>query len=91
MAESVVDYDAWRKGYMPPSEHFLIHELSYGNAKIIMSSDWGASGFWLVTRGGKNLKRKQRLVLFEMLHTIHDDDHEHLHPLAAEYGVPAGT
>jgi hypothetical protein len=32
---SVVDYDAWRKGYMPPSEHILIDKLAYRGDVIV--------------------------------------------------------
>lgn len=52
MVESVVDYKAWEKGYMPPSEHVLIDQLAYRGARVIQSSDWGEAGaVWVVVRG----------------------------------------
>ncbi len=51
---SVVDYDAWGKGYMPPGEHRLIHALSYEGARVMASeSDCSGkgSGWWLVVQG----------------------------------------
>jgi hypothetical protein len=50
---TVVDYDAWEKGYMPPSEHVLIDQLSYRGAKVRMMVDHGDEGaFWIVERPG---------------------------------------
>ncbi len=51
---SVVDYDAWGKGYMPPSEHRLIDELSYRDAKVAFSSSVRETHWWLVTKGEFN-------------------------------------
>lgn len=49
---SVVDYAAWEKGYMPPSEHRLIHALSHEGAKVRASSEVvRGSGWWIVTKG----------------------------------------
>jgi hypothetical protein len=59
---SPVDYEAWRNGYMPPSEHILIDALHRGTAKVsssFRSSDDGV-GWWLVfqnTEGGISSKR----------------------------------
>lgn len=61
MAESVqtvVAYESWRKGYMPPSEHILIDQLSYRGARVVMSSDFGDVAWWLVVRGEKLYGRK---------------------------------
>lgn len=49
---SPVDYDAWRRGYMPPSEHILIDQLMFRGARPIMSMDMeGGGAWWLVIRG----------------------------------------
>lgn len=51
---SVVDYAAWEKGYMPPSEHILIDQLAYRGARVVMSADYGPDeAYWLVVRGKK--------------------------------------
>lgn len=42
--ETVVDYDAWKRGYMPPSEHVLIDQLAYRGARVVMGSDFGDHG-----------------------------------------------
>jgi hypothetical protein len=57
---SPVDYEAWGKGYMPPSEHVLIDQLAYRGARVISSSDSGrpdGPAYWLVVRGKTNPKR----------------------------------
>jgi hypothetical protein len=68
--ESVVDYGAWRKGYMPPTEHILIDQLAYRGARVITMSDWGDRGaVWIVVRG-KTLSaatRKQLHALIDMI------------------------
>lgn len=86
MVESVVDYDAWRKGYMPPTEHSLVHELSHGTAQVIMSSTGGKSGYWLVSKNGKLPPRKDRLLLWKMLEVLSEDEAE-IHPLAADVEI----
>jgi hypothetical protein len=70
---SVVDYDAWERGYMPPSEHVLIDQLSYRGARIVMSSDYGDSAFWLVIRG-KTPTGKHNLALRKMIEEWLDGD-----------------
>lgn len=48
---SPVDYEAWKRGYMPPSEHLLIHELTYEGAKVIGKSGFDGNEYWLVAKG----------------------------------------
>jgi hypothetical protein len=51
-ATSPVDYEAWHKGYGPPCEHVLIHELSFGGAKVLASSRVvPGTSWWLVMKG----------------------------------------
>lgn len=87
MVESVVDYVAWKRGYMPPSEHRLIDELSYRGAKVVASSESGDFSFWLVVKG-TSLTRKQRAAFMKFLELTIDELPEKeptSHPLAAEY------
>lgn len=51
MVQTVVDYDSWNKGYMPPSEHILIDQLSYRGARVVLGCDWGDLAMWVVIRG----------------------------------------
>lgn len=81
---SVVDYDAWRRDYMPPTEHQLIHSLSNDTAKVILSADNGRRGYWIVTRDGQLPDRKALLAIFQALEVICEDEDEEHHPLAAE-------
>ncbi len=54
---SPVDYDAWSRGYMPPSEHVLIHELTYEGAKVMASSHAAKNlSWWLVTKGERSIE-----------------------------------
>src|SRR3990167_7252823 len=63
---SVVDYDAWEKGYMPPSEHILIDQLAYRGARIMCSSSGGDFSYWLVIKG-KLPPRQTRFTICRML------------------------
>lgn len=67
--ETVVDYDAWKRGYMPPSEHILIDQLAYRGATVNTSSDLGDCAFWIVTRGFRPHGEKM-LKIYEMLHDL---------------------
>lgn len=63
---SPVDYEAWGNGYMPPSEHVLIHELMYGGASVYSSTQHSSGGFWLVTKGDP-FSDEDDLKIFELL------------------------
>ncbi len=60
---SPVDYDAWNRGYMPPSEHVLIHELIHEGAKVLCS-DSASNGFswWLVGKGEHDIEELEFMV-----------------------------
>lgn len=48
---SPIDYEAWNRGYSPPSEHLLIHELTYNDARVIGKSGFEENEYWLVSKG----------------------------------------
>lgn len=48
---SPVDYGAWRRGYMPPSEHMLIHALQFEDARVAASMNFNGSTWWFVHGG----------------------------------------
>lgn len=73
--ETVVDYAAWRKGYMPPSEHVLIDQLAYRGARVVLGSDWGNFGMWVVVRG-KTPSREIRKKLMEMIDLALEDSEQ---------------
>lgn len=69
--ETVVDYDAWKRGYMPPSEHVLIDQLAYRGARVVMSTDFGDHGaVWIVTRDVQKLSAPVRRALREQIEYI---------------------
>lgn len=70
---SPVDYAAWEKGYMPPSEHILIDQLAYRGARVVLGSDLGDMGFWVVMRG-KWPSAAVRKKLREMLELVLEED-----------------
>ena len=73
---SVVDYEAWNRGYMPPTEHALIDALSYRGAKVITASSWETGGFWFVVQG-KPLTKAQRTTVRKMMdlwYEVEDDE-----------------
>lgn len=67
-ALSPVDYDAWQRGYMPPSEHILIDELAYRGARVVCSSNGGDIAFWLVVKGDI----KDRKALSAITRSLHE-------------------
>lgn len=80
-----VDYDAWRNGYMPPSEHVLIDQLAYRGARVIQSSESGkpdGPAYWLVVRGKANPK-KIGIALMQLMEAWEDEE------LAVEPEPPA--
>lgn len=70
MVESVVDYAAWGKGYMPPSEHTLIDALSYRGAKVILSSSSDETGYWLVVKGLPKFRGRKLRGLMQQIEII---------------------
>lgn len=78
-----VDYDAWRKGYMPPSEHVLIDQLAYRGARVIMATDFAEHGaIWIVTRDIRNLKPAARKKLREIINDVLDEQLDENEPPA---------
>lgn len=74
--ESVVDYRAWARGYVPPSEHLLIDQLAYRGARVICMSDWGDDGaFWVVMRG-QTPSPAVRKSMRDMMELIFEERHE---------------
>ncbi len=41
---AVVNYSAWKAGYMPPTEHVIIHELEHGLLRVVFRSSIGDGG-----------------------------------------------
>ena len=70
MVESVVDYKAWEKGYMPPSEHVLIDALSYRGAQVILSSSSQDSGYWLVVKGPPKFRGRRLRAMMQQIEII---------------------
>lgn len=73
---TVVDYAAWEKGYMPPSEHILIDELSYRGARVVLSTSLSREHtMWFVVKGPP-LTNKQRKMLRDIMAIWFDDEPE---------------
>lgn len=73
---SVVDYDAWNRGYMPPSEHILIDQLAYRGARVVLSSSLSPEHqMWFVVKGPP-MTNKQRKMLREIMALWFDDEPE---------------
>ena len=73
--ETVVDYTAWKKGYLPPSEHLLIDALAYRGAKVMFSSDngEGKGAIWIVMRD-RRPPRKYLRALMSLLYDCLEDE-----------------
>jgi hypothetical protein len=69
---SPVDYEAWEKGYMPPTEHILIDQLMYRGARVVFGSDIGETAYWLVMRG-PGPKGRQALAIMQLIEMTLDD------------------
>jgi len=90
---TVVDYEAWKRGYVPPGEHVLIHELSYEGARVISSTCSKDFSWWLVIKGDakpSHFRAVQR-ILREQMMIIECDESQAIDPaldetLRREYG-----
>lgn len=72
--ETVVDYDAWNKGYMPPSEHILIDKLAYRGARVILSTALSREHqMWFVVEGPP-MTNRQRKMLRSIMEIWFDDE-----------------
>lgn len=81
---SVVDYDAWNKGYMPPSNHILIHKLSYEDAKVVISTSVSREHqMWIVIEGPP-LTKAARKMLREVIKIWFDDEPEQIEAKPSE-------
>lgn len=68
---SPVDYDAWNRGYMPPTEHVLIDALSFRGAKVVTMSSGSDGSIYVVTQG-KPLDTRTRAVLRQLLEVFEE-------------------
>lgn len=73
---SPVDYDAWNRGYMPPSEHILIDQLAHRGACVVMSSDngQGKGAIWVVMRDRRVPRKHMRALMVLTLDCLDDDE-----------------
>ncbi|GAB6842400.1 hypothetical protein HNR00_003608 [Methylorubrum rhodinum] len=67
---SPVDYDAWSRGYTPPSEHVLIDALQFRRAKVQMSTSVGRGGQVWVVYSGPAFNSKARRHLLAMMEAM---------------------
>lgn len=73
---SVVDYAAWDKGYMPPSEHILIDKLAYRGARVQLSTPISREHqIWVVVEGPP-MNREQRKKILEIMNIWFEDEPE---------------
>lgn len=71
---SPVDYDAWDRGYMPPSEHVLIDKLAFRGAKVHLSTPISRQHqIWVVVEGPA-MTNKQRKAVREVMNLWFEDD-----------------
>ena len=87
---SVVDYAAWKRGYMPPSEHILIDELSYRGAKVKFSTQIDSVGIWIVVKhaADKPLPPKVMKAFRDSFMLMANATDEYLESIAAEPAPP---
>lgn len=67
---SPVDYDAWSRGYIPPSEHVLIDALQFRGAKVQMSTGVGHGGQVWIVYSGPAFNAKARRHLLAMMQAL---------------------
>lgn len=71
---SPVDYDAWNRGYMPPSEHVLIDKLAFRGAKVHLSTPISRlHQIWVVIEGPA-MTNAQRKAVREVMNLWFEDD-----------------
>lgn len=73
---SPVDYDAWSRGYLPPTEHVLIDELQFRGARVMAASHSEKSGYWLVVKGSLSRAARRKIIMFltEQMEAALDED-----------------
>lgn len=86
---SVVDYDAWNKGYMPPSEHVLVDKLSYRGARVQLSTPISREHQMWVVVEGPPLSNKQRKAIRDMVNLWFEDEPEPAQEDVAETSHPS--
>lgn len=59
---SPVDYDAWARGYLPPSEHVLIDALSFRGARVVCSAAYSKENQWWFVVNGKLTPEARKLA-----------------------------
>lgn len=65
---SPVDYEAWRKGYMPPTEHVLIDALAHRDAKVVSMSSFAKGNAWWFVVQGKRPSVKMLNAMWRLLY-----------------------
>ena len=73
---TVVDYEAWNRGYMPPSEHVLIDKLAYRGARVQLSTPISHKHQIWVVIDGPPLTNKQRKAIRDMVNLWFEDEPE---------------
>lgn len=76
---SPVDYDAWDRGYMPPTEHILIDALQFREAKVKFMTGFSPHHNMFVVVQGPDMTAKQRQQMrrvFKMMMDLESDDVE---------------
>lgn len=87
---SPVDYEAWRNGYTPPSEHVLIDALHRGDAKVSASFSSKECGWWFVIRGAEGgISRKRAEAIRSLLNADLDFLVERFETFVAKEGDAA--
>lgn len=62
VGSNVVDYDAWRRGYMPPSEHVLIDKLAHRGARVKFSAHVTDTEWWIVSNGEFGIAEAEHIM-----------------------------
>lgn len=71
---SPVDYDAWNKGYMPPTEHILIHKLQFERTKVVLSTMVSRDNQMWVVIEGPPLSRNARKAIRSLVAFWFEDE-----------------
>jgi type IV secretory pathway protease TraF len=74
--QTVVDYDAWKRGYMPPSENILIDKLAYRGARVQLSTPISREHQIWIEVDGPTLTNKQRKAIRDMANLWFEDEPE---------------
>lgn len=63
-----INYAAWEQGYVPPTNHRLMHALAYEGARVVGCSHMiEGDGWWIVAQGEPFASDEEREIMMMLI------------------------